>query len=176
MVCDLRRCTRAAVRHRRVNLRSCRTASGRPADSTLPGTGTSSARGRLARESIRPRPLLVGLLEGLLLGRRRWGRGRTSWHARGGLRHLVLRSRRLLILGGGLRRQASALTPLAGHYPAKKIVPHANGGRWRAGRRTGMLRGPGNTWLRSSASSLLKLATEDNDLLIVPVIEQLVRR
>lgn len=38
-----------------------------------------------------------------------------------------------------------------------------------------MLRGAGHTGLRSSASSLLKLATQQNDFLIVSVMVQLAR-
>lgn len=160
VVCDLRRRARTAVRHRGIDLRSGRTASRRSTDSALTRTRTSRAGRRLAWEPIRPRPLLVGLLERGLLGWRRRGWGRASWHARSGLRDLVLGSGRLLILRGRLRRQPSTLTTLAGYYPAKKVVSHADGRRGRPGGRAAVLRRAGNAWLRRSAAGLLKLTAQ----------------
>ena len=171
MVCDLRGCARAAIRHRGINLRSRGAASRRPADTPLSGTRTGGARWGLARKPVRSRALLIRLLErGLLLRRRRRRRWRATWHPWGWLGHLVLGSRGLLILGGRLGRQTSTLAGLTGHYSTKNIVPHADGGRGRTGRRTGMLRGGGHAWLGSSASGLLKLAAQQDDLFIVPMM------
>lgn len=159
MVGDLGRCAGTAVWHRGVDLRSGGTASRRPADTTLVRTRAGSAGRGLAWEPIRSGSLLVGLLERRLL-LRRWRRGwwRASWHARSRLRHLVLRPRRLLILGRRLGRQPTTLTTLACHNSAKKIVTQAEGRGWRARGGTAVLRGAGKAWLGSTATALLKLA------------------
>lgn len=102
VVCDLWRCARATVRHRRVDLRSSRTASRRPSNPSLAWAGASSTRRGLAREPIRPRALVRLLERGLLLGGRGRGRRRSSWHA-WSRRHLVLGPGWLLILGRRLR-------------------------------------------------------------------------
>lgn len=113
---------------------------------------------------------MIRLLERwLLLRRRRRRRRGATWHPWGRLGHLVLGTRGLLILRGGLGWQTSTLASLTGHYSTKDIVPHADGRRGRAGRRTGMLRGGGHAWLGSSASGLLKLTAQQDDLFIVPI-------
>ena len=76
----------------------------------------------------------------------------------------------LLVLRGRLRWQAGTLTPLTRHYSAKKVVAHTNGRRGRTGRGTGVLRGARNAGLGSSASSLLELAAQQDDLLVISTV------
>jgi hypothetical protein len=158
LVVHLGRGARAGrVWHRVVDLGS-RGAGGGSADAALAvGAGASGALGRLAREAVGARALLVGLLERRLLRRGRRRRWRALEAGRR-LRHLVLLRPRALLLRRRLGRQ-TGLTTLSRHDALKKVVAHADRGR-RGDIGRAVLGRAGHARLRCASASSLELAAE----------------
>ncbi len=169
VVGDLRRCARAGILKRCVDLGSSRTTSRRSSNTALTRSRRGCSLWCLAREAVRTRTLPVRRLERRGL-RRRWRRGRRALETRRRLGHLVLSSGRLVLWRRWLRGQTSALTSLTSHYTTKEIISNAN--RWRWSRGATML-GSGHARLRRCASpSGIELTAKQNNFLIISISSQ----
>ena len=161
---NLRRLSRAAViRDGGVDLRRSRAASRRSANAALAARARrSSALGRLRREVTRSLGPLILLLEGRLLGRRR-GRGRRALLKSGRSRLHVCW---LFLLLRWRRRRDQGLSSLSCHDRAEMIASHPDSGGRLLSR---VLWGWVHVARARSASARLQLATEQSNLILVPV-------
>ena len=75
-----------------------------------------------------------------------------------------------LLLRRGLRRQ-TALAALTGHDTLEQVVTHTD--RRRRHVRRAMLRRAGHAGLGSASASLVQLATEQDDLFVIPAMREL---
>lgn len=163
---NLRRLSRAGVRHGSVDLRSrwaARRGTSDPA--SLTRARRSRRLRRLRRKAIRTGTLGI-LLEGRLrLLRRRWGRRRRSLKGRRARGHLVLR-RLLLLLGRRGRRREPGLATLASHDSAEHIIADADG-RWLL-RRASVLRRAADRARGRASTGVGEISAQMGNLFFIP--------